>query len=104
MTLQRILECRAYKLSDKFLETVADDQRDKRVPAGFEPITYTFARYSGMIWPFYVFDAPKNGKEESIVEGVTLYLADKKIILVLDTKKSHIALTKSMSSRGYLKN
>jgi hypothetical protein len=102
VTIHRELECRAYKLSDNFLKRVGEDEREGRVPQGCKPVPYTFARYSGMKWELNVFDEQKVMRAESIVNGVTLYLPDRKVIIAIETNRGHGELTKSMKERGYL--
>jgi hypothetical protein len=102
VTIHRELECRAYKLSDKFLKRVDEDEREGRVPQDCKPVPYTFARYSGMKWELNLFDEQNDLRAESIVNGVTLYLPDSKVIIAIETNKGHEELAKSMKERGYL--
>lgn len=97
------LECRSYKVSDKFLDTVAEWEREGHIPAGVKATPYVFARRSQMTWAFYTTPDPKKDNvEHSILEGVTLYLPEKKIMLVIDTKAKHEQITKGMLDRQYI--
>jgi len=102
VTVHRDLECHAYKLSEKFLKTAQENQKSGGVPRDCDPITYTFARYSGMRWKFYVFDKEKELQAKSIIEGILLYLPNEKVILAIETKRGHSDLNKAMKERGYL--
>lgn len=52
---REILECRAYQVSAKFLETVSKYQREDRVETGVDPAAYVFASFSGMTWAFDIY-------------------------------------------------
>ncbi len=97
------LECRSYKVSDKFLVNVAEWVREGRIPAGEQAAASLFASYSEMTWAFYTQPDPeKDVVEHSILEGVAHYLPEKKIMLVIDTKAKHEQITKGMLDREFI--
>ena len=100
---REILECRAYQVSAKFLETVSEWQREDRIAVGVQPASYIFASFSGMTWAFDTFsDSAQDYVQESFLDGVTLYIPEKKVILAIETKGKHEEMTKVMTERGLL--
>lgn len=98
------LECRAYEVSDLLLEKAEEWQRDGHIPEDAPPLPYIFARFSGMTWAYYTYPDPeKDPVEHSVLEGFTLYLPEKKVVLAIETKEMHGEMTKAMRERGYLK-
>ena len=106
ITIHRELECRAYHVSPKFLESAKDYQRGEQIPAGGDYVSYLFARFSMMMWAFHAIPDPaKDAVEEPILSAVTLYLPEKGVILAIETKEKHEeTLGKSMQERGYLES
>jgi len=99
------LECRAYKVSARFLETVKEWQKEERIPTGEDPAAYVFATCSGMTWAFYTLPDPtKDFVENSILKGVTLYIPAKEVVLAIDTKAKHEEITKTLWERQFLEN
>jgi hypothetical protein len=100
------LECRAYEVSDLLLEKAEEWRREGHVPEG-TPLPYIFARFSEMTWAYYIDPDPENPLEDavehSVLEGVTLYIPGKKVVLAIETKEKHAEMTKAMGERGYLK-
>lgn len=97
------LECRSYPVSAKFLETVGEWQREDRIAAGVPPESYLFATLSEMTWAFDCFsETAQDYVRESFLEGVTLYLAEKKVILAIETKEKHEQMSRAMTERGLL--
>lgn len=102
--LRAYLECRAYEVSDLLLEKAEEWRREERIPEGAPPLPYIFARFSGMTWAYYTYPDPeKDPVEHSVLEGVTLYLPEKKVVLAIERKEMHKEMTKVMWERGYLK-
>lgn len=97
-----VLECRAYNVTVSFLEAAQEWQREDRIPAGIEAVSYLFARYSEMTWSFYIPDVEQGPDGTPIVEGVTLYVPDKRVILAIETKDKHEEMTKVMRARQFL--
>ncbi len=103
ITIHRELECRAYHVSAKFLETVSQWQRENRIAAGVQPESYIFASFSGMTWAFDSFsDSANDYVQESFLDGVAFYISEKKVILAIETKDKHEEMTKVMTERGLL--
>lgn len=97
------LECHSYAVSAKFLETVGEWKREDRIAAGVPPESYLFATFSEMTWAFDTFsEASQDYVRESFLDGVTLYLPEKKVILAIETKDKHEEMTKVMTERGFL--
>jgi hypothetical protein len=102
---REILECRAYQVSAKFLETVSEYQREDRIEAGVEPASYVFASFSGMTWAFDIYsESAQDYVQESFLDGVTLYIPEKKVVLAIETKEKHEEISKVMTERGLLVN
>jgi hypothetical protein len=98
------LECRAYRLGEKFFQAVADDQREGRIPAKTDAAAYDFARFSGMTWSFTKPDpADSSGwSEVSFLKAVTLYLPKEKVVLAIETREKHEEMAKNLVERGFL--
>jgi len=99
---REVLECRAYKVNVSFLEAAEEWHREDRIPAGMEVVSYVFAFFSGMTRSFYIPGVEQGPDGTLIVEGVTHYLPDKKVVLAIETKDKHEEMTKVMTERGYL--
>ncbi len=57
-----------------------------------------------MTWAYHTYPDPeKDPVEHSVLDGVTLYLPEKKVVLAIETKEMHGEMTKVMDERGYLK-
>lgn len=98
------LECRAYEVSDLLLDKAEEWRREERITEGAQPLPYIFARISGMTWAYHTYPDPeKDPVEHSVLDGVTLYLPEKKVVLAIETKEMHGEMTKVMDERGYLK-
>ena len=98
-----VLECRAYHLSDKFLETVREWQREDRIPAGEQPESYIFAEFSGMDWAFDTdSEAALDFVQEPFIDGVTRFIPGKRVVLAIETKEKHEEMAKEMAERGLL--
>jgi hypothetical protein len=90
-------QCRAYKINSKFLDYVKE-QREDPIPKGVQPVPYLFARISGMMGAFYSLPI----KEQSIIDGVTLYIPEERVVLVIETKTNHEKMTKIMQEKHLL--
>lgn len=102
---REILECRAYQVSAKFLETVSEYKLEERIEAGVEPASYVFASFSGMTWAFDIYsESAQDYVQESFLDGVTLYIPEKKVVLAIETKEKHEEIKKVMAERGLLVN
>jgi hypothetical protein len=102
---REILECRAYQVSAKFLETVSEYQREDRIEAGVEPASYVFASFSGMTWAFDIYsESAQDYVQESFLDGVTLYIPEQKVVFAIETKEKHEEISKEMTARGLLVN
>ncbi len=56
-----------------------------------------------MTWAFDIFSEPaQDYVQVSFVEGVTLFIPDKGVILAIETKDKHEDMTKIMADRGLL--
>ncbi len=100
---REVLECRSYQVNAKFLDTVSEYQREDRLAAGVQPACYIFAAFSEMTWAFYTYsDSAQDYVEVSFLDGVTLYIPEKKVILAIETKDKHEEMTKVMTERGLL--
>ncbi len=98
-----VLECRAYQVSAEFLGKERKWERGDWIPVGLQPVPYFFASDNEMMWRFQTFPDPeKDSVQVSILDGVTLFLPDKKVILAIETKEKHEEMTKSMQQRHYL--
>lgn len=105
--LRADLECRAYEVSDLLLEKAEEWRSEGRILEGAPPLPYMFARFSEMTWAYHTYPDSENPLEDavehSVLEGVTLYLPGKKVVLAIETKEKHAEMTKAMGERGYLK-
>jgi hypothetical protein len=100
---REILECRSYQVSAKFLGTVSKYQREDRIAAGVQPASYVFASFSGMTSAFdFYSDSAHDYVQESFIDGVTVYLPEKRVILAIETKEKHEEMAKVMTERGLL--
>ena len=99
------LECHAYHVNAKFLETAKEWLNEDRIPKGEEAAAYIFASFSGMTWAFYTLPDPeKDFVENSILKGVTLYLPAKGIVLAIETKAKHEEMYKTLLERQFLQD
>jgi len=100
---REILECRSYQVSAKFLGTVSEYQREDRIAAGVDPVSYVFASFSGMTWAFDIYsESAQDYVQESFMDGVTLYIPEKEVMLAIETKDKHEEMTKVMTERFLL--
>lgn len=103
--LREVLECRSYHVSGKLIETASKWQNENRIPAGMQPVPYIFASFSGMTWAFDTFsDEANDYVQESFLDGVALYIPEKKVVLAIETKDKHEDITKVLTERGLLDN
>lgn len=103
LTLHHDFQCRAYKISATFLETVKEWQREARIPEGVQPVPYLFAILSGMRKEFVTLPDPaKDIVVDSIIDGVTLYIPEESVVLAIEGKSKHEEMTKTMTDRGFL--
>jgi hypothetical protein len=101
--LREVLECRSYQISGKLIETASEWQDENRIPAGMQPVPYIFASFSGMSWAFDTYSEVANDyDQESFLNGVTLYIPEKKVVLAIETKDKHKEITKVLTERGLL--
>lgn len=99
------LECRAYQVNAKFIETAKEWQKEDRIPKGEEAAAYIFASFSGMTWAFYTLPDPKKDfVENSILKGVTLCIPAKGVVLAIETKAKHEEMTKTLLERQFLED
>ena len=105
ITIHRELECRAYHVSAKFLEEAKEMQLGEQIPEEGDPVSLFFARFSEMNWAFHTDSEPaQDSVEVPILAGVTAYLPEKRVILVIETRAKHEEITKNMKERRYLEN
>ena len=103
LTLHHDFQCRAYKISAKFLETVEEWRREDRIPDGVQPVSYLFASLSGMKKEFVTLPDPaKDFVVMSIIDGVTLYISEERVVLAIETKTKHEEMTKTMQEKHFL--
>lgn len=101
--LREVLECRSYEISEKLIEAASDWQQENRIPAGMQPVPYVFASFSGMTWAFDTFsDTANDYVQESFLDGVTLYIPEKKVILAIETRNKHEEIAIKMTERGLI--
>lgn len=103
LTLHHDFQCRAYRLSAQFIETVKEWQREDRIPEGAQPVPYLFATLSGMRNEFVTLPDPaKDFVTKSIMDGVTLYIPEERVVLAIETKSKHDEMTQIMEERHFL--
>ena len=112
LTIHRKLECRTYKLTDKFLGRVKEQIERGDVPNDSEPVGYTFASFGGldrsMTLPIPI-DPEKDEwgrmwKEVEIVDAVVKYFDEGREIIVLQAAAMHEEIGASMLKRGYIES
>jgi hypothetical protein len=97
---RKFLECRAYKVTDALLKLVEERQKAGQIFHAFKPVPVTFAQESSMTWSFWVCDGPNQFKGEEALDAVTLYLPNKKSILVIENAEGHKRIQESLKAKG----
>lgn len=94
-------ECHAYRISNALLELVAERQRAGKIHRDFKPIPVVFAQESGMKWTLMVPSGPRSASGEFILDAVTDYLPQEKVMLVIETPKGHERLVETLKEKKY---
>lgn len=97
----KTLECRAYKVSDALLKRVEEKQKAAQIHPDFKPVPVVFAQESGMNWSVMVGEGPGSFGGVSVLDAVTFYVPDKKLILILETPKGHNKIQENLKKLGY---
>ncbi|MFA6101566.1 MAG: hypothetical protein WCV67_06645 [Victivallaceae bacterium] len=97
----KTLECRAYKVSDAFLKRVEEKQKAGQIHPDFKPVPVVFAQESGMSWSVMVGDGPGSFRGNAILDAVTFYMPDKKLMLTIETSKGHNKILTNLKKLGY---
>jgi hypothetical protein len=95
------LECRAYKVSDALLARVEQKRNAGQIHSDFKPVPVVFAQESGMVWTIMVGDEPNSYRGDFILDAVTYYLPDKKVMLILETLEGHKKVQENLQKLGY---
>lgn len=97
----KTLQCRAYKVSDTLLKFVEEKQKAGKISTDFKPVPVVFAQESGMTWTVMVGTGPRSFSGDFVLDAVTLYLPDKKLMLILETPEGHKKVTDNLKKLGY---
>jgi hypothetical protein len=97
---RKLLECRAYKVSDALLKLVEERQKAGQIYHAFKPVPIIFAQESSMTWSFMVNDGPNQFRGEEALDAVTLYLPDRKCILVIESAQGHKRIQENLKAKG----
>lgn len=102
VTIQRRLECRAYRLSESFLRVLEEEKRADVNPAMSEAAQRLFAQYGGVMCEMTVQAGLEKSERVSILNGVTLHIPERRVMLVLESEIGHERLIRVMGGRGYI--
>lgn len=101
----KALECRAYKFKAGYLEPAEGAPRAGQPGSYFSSIRDFFARESGMTRFVMVPDGPQtvghgSAGSQSVLDAVTLYMPDKKLMLIIETPEGHKKVEENLKKKG----
>jgi hypothetical protein len=95
------LECRAYKISSKLKQTADDLKKQNQIRVDMDPISSAFVDITRVsLWSIDVPSGPNEKTGEFRSASIFKYLAEKSVLLVIETPEAHIIAETKLKEQG----
>lgn len=99
------LECRAYKISPKLKEMAENLKQKNQIRVDMEPDVSAFVDVTRVsLWSIMVPSGPNEKTGEFRAASVFQYLADKSILLVIETPEAHSSAETKLKEQGFFES